>query len=237
MAGTINFNTELPDANRLQLTEVKHGDLTFHLGFEQGSQEWLEMRSKYITCSNAETLLTRGKNFCIEANRLAAKRITPNGNGYAERGHAIEAEMRDELNAFLEPMGMRLETCAFITNAKYPDAGYSPDGLIVPLDKPCWWEEDFIPVEFKAYNDVVVRQVGGVKQEVVTNKHLKATKDFDEVPLLARAQCQMEMLMTDTDTLCLVLANPDAVDGEDRLKVWWVKRDGLICQRLIQKLS
>lgn len=222
---------------KTNIKTINVGDLTFHFGIEQGSQEWLDLRSNYVTCSNAATLLTRGKNFCLEANRLAMKRTTPNGNSYADRGHVIEAETRDDLNAFLEPIGMRLETCAFITNSQYPAAGYSPDGLIVPKDSANWWEEEFIPVEFKAYNDVVIRQINGVKTEVHTNKHLKATEDFENVPLLARAQCQMEMLLTGADTLCLVLSNPDVVGDEEKVKVWWVKKDEKIQQRLIQKLS
>lgn len=224
----------LPLTHSIQ--QVTNGDLTFYLGIEQGSQEWLDLRSKYITCSNAATLITRGKNFCLEANKKSMERTTPNGNSYADRGHVIENDTREELNAFLKPMGMRLETCAFITNKKYPGAGYSPDGLIVPLKSVCWWEEDFIPVEFKAYNDVVIRQVDGEKKEVRTNKHLKATKDFENVPMLARAQCQMEMLLTGTDMVCLVLSNPDAVEGEDKVKVWWVHKEELIQERLIKKL-
>lgn len=220
-----------------KLENIKVGDLTFYLGIEQGTQEWLKLRANRVTCSNAITLLTRGKNFCLEANKLAMERITPNGNTYAERGHVIENETRDELNAFLKTHGLRLETCTFITNDKYPDAGYSPDGLIVPLNSERWWEGDFIPVEFKAYNDVVTRQVNGEKVKVKTNKHLKATQNFDDVPLLARAQCQMEMLLTGANKLCLVLSNPDAEAGEERVKVWWVEKDDTIQSRLIQKLS
>lgn len=222
---------------KAKISNVKVGNLTFYFGIEQGTQEWLELRANRVTCSNAATLLTRGKNFCLEANELAMKRMTPNGNTYAERGHVIEAETRDELNVFLRPLGLHLVTCTFITNDKYPNAGYSPDGLIVPLGKPCWWEEPFIPVELKAYNDVVIRQVNGVKTEVQTNKHLKATEDFENVPLVARAQCQMEMLVANADQVCLILSNPDAVEEEDRVKIWWVHKEQEIQDRLIQKLS
>lgn len=220
-------------------TIIKSGKLTFYFGIEQGTQEWLELRRGRVTCSNALTLLQRGKNYCLEANDLAAARLTPNGNTYAERGHVIEAETREELNAFLQQHGLKLETCTFITNDDYPMAGYSPDGLIVPIGNEKWWESrEFIPAEFKAYNDVTVRQgEGGEKVLVHTDKHLKATKNLDDVPTVAQAQCQMEMLIMEADKLCLVLANPDATNGEDRVKVWWVNRNEKICNRLIQKLS
>lgn len=218
---------------------VKVGKLCFYFGVEQGTQEWLNLRKGRVTCSNALTLLQRGKNFCLEANELAAKRITPNGNAYAERGHVIEHETREELNAFLQPYGLKLVTCTFITNDDYPDAGYSPDGLIVPLHVADWWNYgEFIPAEFKAYNDVTKRQdSSGNLVEFRTDKHLKAIKDVDNVPTVAQAQCQMEMLMLDAKKLCLVLANPDAEHDEDRVKVWWLDRDEKICNRLIKKLS
>lgn len=223
-----------------KISKVKAGKLTFYFGIEQGTQEWLELRKGRVTCSNALTLLQRGKNFCLEANDLAARRTSPNGNTYAERGHVIEYETREELNAFLQPLGLKLVTCTFITNDDYPNAGYSPDGLIVPLNVVDWWNYDgaFIPAEFKAYNDVTIRQDSeGNKIKVRTDKHLKATKDKGEIPTVAQAQCQMEMLIMEANQVCLVLSNPDAVKGEDRVKMWWIDRDEKICSRLIQKLS
>lgn len=219
-------------------TIIKAGKLNFYFGVEQGTQEWLEMRKGKVTCSNALTLLTRGKNFCLEANELAANRITPNGNSYAERGHVIENETRDELNSFLRKFGLQLVTCTFITNDDYPDAGYSPDGLIVPLDVKNWWNlKEFIPAEFKAYNDFTVREKGGEKVLVQTDKHHNAVNSFDDVPLACKAQCQMEMMMVESPKLCLILSNPDAQVDEERVKVWWVDADPLIQQRLIKKLS
>lgn len=217
---------------------IKSGKLTFYFGVEQGTQEWLDMRKGRVTCSNALTLLTRGKNFCLEANNLAANRITPNGNGYAERGHVIESETREELNSFLQKFSLKLETCTFITNDDYPDAGYSPDGLIVPLFAEKWWESGhFIPAEFKAYNDFTIRQKDGHQIVVQSDKHHHAVQNFDQVPLVAKAQCQMEMLMVGAEKLCLVLANPDAQDEYERVKIWWVDQDEKIRNRLIEKLS
>ena len=222
-----------------EFKRVSSGKLTFYFGVGQGTQPWLDLRKGRVTCSNALTLLTRGKNFCKEANRLAAERLTPNGNTYAERGHVIEEEARNALNAQLAPLGYRLETCDFITNDDYPDAGYSPDGLIVPIDSVNWWEEEeFIPAEFKAYNDVTERQgKDGEVVQVRTDKHRKAAESLDGVPLVARCQCQMEMLMTGASECFLILANPDAVGDEPKIAHHIIKRDEKVCERLAKKLT
>lgn len=213
--------------------------LTFYFGVEQGTQEWLDLRANRVTCSNAYKLLTRGKNFCIEDNRLAAKRLTPNGNQYAERGHVVEEEARNEFNKLLEPQGYRIETCTFITNDDYPEAGYSPDGLIVPLDVEDWLEAgEFIPLECKAYNDVVERWDKEAKRyvQVRVDKHLKAVEDYNNVPISARMQIQMEMLMVGAKTLVLLLANPDADDAH-KVHFHYVQADEKIQEKLSQRLS
>lgn len=222
-----------------KIKKVKHGKLTFYFGIEQGTQEWLDLRVGRVTCSNALTLLTRGKNFCLEENLLSAERLTPNGNGYAERGHVIEDEARELLNKNLLPFGMKVVTCAFITNDDFPNAGYSPDGLIVPADMENWWEcDELIPAEFKAYNDVTERQdENGEKVLVRSDKHKKAALNVNDVPLVARCQCQMEMLISQAKEIYLILANPDAQGDEPKVAHHVIKRDEAICNRLIEKLS
>lgn len=218
-----------------ELRTVKAGRLTFHFGIEQGTQEWLDLRAGRVTCSNAMMLLAKGPLACIDENRRAAERMTPNGNSYADRGHAIEDEMREQLNASLREQGMEIKTCTFITHDDYPGAGYSPDGLIVPLDDADWMErDDFIPVEFKAYLDET-EDTKGEKHDV--QKHAKACEDLEEVPLYARLQCQMEMMMCDAKELFLVLANPDAGEGVPKVKVWNIARDENVIKRLQMKLA
>lgn len=217
-----------------EVTAIKAGKLTFYYGIEQGTQEWLDLRAGRVTCSNAMLLLAKGPLACIDDNRRAAERKTPNGNSYADRGHVIEDEMREQLNASLRAQGMEIKTCAFITNSDYPGAGYSPDGLIVPLDDEKWMErDDFIPVEFKAYLDETEDSKGKHDKQ----KHAKACEDFEEVPLYARLQCQMEMMMCEAKELFLVLANPDAAPGVPKVKVWNVKRDENVITRLQVKLA
>lgn len=249
-----------------EITTKKTGDLTLYFGIEQGTQEWLELRKGRVTCSNAQLLMSTGVKRCIAENERAADYIRPNGNSYAERGHVIEFESREELNeklSLLDPP-LEIQTCTFITNSKYPIAGYSPDGLIVHKDDENWVKGGgFIPVEFKAYNDVVertydvdtpsnpyhikknegeyivdeyVNDEGAKVGKVYVGKHEKACKSLDNVPLVARCQMQMEMLMCDAKELFLVLANPDAKEGVPKVHIHHVEKDPDMCARIVAQL-
>ena len=247
-----------------EITTKETGDLTLYFGIEQGTQEWLELRRGRVTCSNAEKLLTNGYKTALLENERAADYIRPNGNDYAERGHVIEYEMREQLNEKLSASNLEIQTCTFITNKKFPGAGYSPDGLIVHKDDENWVKGGgFIPCEFKAYNDVVVRkkdeetpsnpyhikksegeyivkeyrnEEGVAVADVYVGKHEKACKSLDKVPLVARCQMQMEMLMCDAQELFLVLANPDAKEGVPKVHIYNVKKDDEMRARLVAEL-
>lgn len=203
------------------MIKVEQGKLTFYYDLVQGTQEWLELRMGKVTCSNALMLMNKGKNACIEANRLASIRITPNGNFYAERGHVIEHDLKEAYNAELKESGLTLAECGFITNSDYPDAGYSPDGLICPiLSDGCVDTDDIQALaEFKAYNDIVIRNEGTPQEEkVLTGKHRLACKDILKVPPQAIAQCNMAMLLTESDLVYLFLCNPDAAETDKMIK-------------------
>lgn len=207
------------------------GKLSLYFGIEQGTQEWLELREGKITCSNAKTLLYRGKRACLDANKRAAGRLRPNGNAYAERGHVVENEAKLKFNDLIAERGLRILDCTFVTNSDFPDAGYSPDGLIVDMndDDPC----EFIPLEVKAYNDYVERN----GKQVYVGKHTKAVDDFKNVPMDAFYQMQMEMLIVDAPMVFLLLANPDCDDASKRVKLWEVKRDEMVIGRLREILN
>lgn len=207
------------------------GKLTFYFGIEQGTQEWLNLRKGKVTCSNAMRLLASGVNACLDENKRAAERISPNGNSYAERGHVIEAESKEAFNRYIAPMNLRIMDCTFVTNSDYPNAGYSPDGLCCELndDDPC----AFIPLECKAYNDYVERN----GKTVFVGKHLKAVESLDNVPLSARMQCQMEMMIMEADHVILMLSNPDCDDKSKAVKLWTIDRDEEVIARLQEKLK
>lgn len=234
----------------------------------QGSQEWLDLRRGKVTCSNALTVMNRGLNACLKANDEAALRLTPNGNAYAERGHVVEHEYKEEFNeVLLSDQGLKLEECGFITNDKYPNAGYSPDGLII--------EEatgDLVSfAEFKAYNDITRDERTGKLR--LSCKHRNACRDKLLVPPECIAQCNMAMLITETEYMYLFLCNPDAKKTNDYIinllheidtghgtpeivnqlkkavpdgdygwkvpatKIWLIERDQKICDRIISGLS
>ena len=205
------------------------GPLHLYDGIEQGSQEWLELREDKVTCSNAYDLLVRGPLFCMKKNRTAATRLTPNGNSYADRGHAIEADVKRLFNNTMAQSGYEIADFTFMTNDFFPSAGYSPDGLIVDGDGDSNFC-NFIPVEVKAYNDVTTNPRTGETR--TPNKHIKAVESFDNVPINAQCQVQMEMLLTGADRMFLLLANPECVDKEKRFKVWTVNFDPIIGKRL-----
>lgn len=200
---------------------VEQGKLTFYYDVVQGTQEWLELRENKVTCSNALMLMNKGKNACMEANRLASIRITPNGNFYAERGHVIEHDLKQAYNDELKDDGLVLEECGFIMNEDFPDAGYSPDGLICPLMLDGTGDVKHIQAlaEFKAYNDIVIRNEHTPQEEkVLTGKHRLACQDILKVPPQAIAQCNMAMLLTESDLVYLFLCNPDARETDLMIK-------------------
>lgn len=191
-----------------ELKKVSQGKLTFYYGIEQGTQEWLELRADKVTCSNADVLCSHGKSFAKEVNRQHALRATPNGNRYAERGHVLEAEVMGLLEGQFNNEHYELMTCSFITNSDYPDAGYSPDGVI--MDKETG--KFIMPVEIKCFNDTVVTW-DKEERQLVNNykwKHADCCANIMNVPIENRLQFEMEMLITETKQLLVVLYNPDA---------------------------
>lgn len=222
--------------------------------YAQGSQEWLDARVGKVTCSNALFLLEKGKQACLIKNADAANRITPNGNTYAERGHALEHEVRELLNAQLAEKSLVLVETGMLTNDKYPDAGYSPDGLIKHPNDP---NDKFLAIaEIKSYNDVVEKSAknlhlkkdehivkkyfnesGEPMASVYVGKHAKACESYDNVPLEARMQIQMELLISEASCCYLILYNPDATDDAPIVKIWTVEPDSIIQQKLKEKLS
>lgn len=188
--------------------KVKQGKLTFYYGIEQGTQEWLDLRADKVTCSNAEILCAKGKRAAKEVNRQHAARKTANGNEYAERGHTLEDEIRERLEAVFNNEEHELVTCSFIMNEDYPDAGYSPDGIV--RDKKTG--KFIAPIEIKCFNDVTKSWNPRAKDFDIRikNKHKECCENVKNIPLENRMQFEMEMLLTETEQLIVVLYNPEA---------------------------
>lgn len=203
--------------NAQKIRTVKQGKLTFYYGIEQGTQEWLDLRANRATCSNAKAVCEKGVKYAIEINRQHAARKTPNGNQYAERGHVLEDEIKERIQQAFETEDLELVSCSFITNDDYPHAGYSPDWLIVNK-----WTGKFVaPIEIKCFNDKTERfdkKTGEVK-EFEKWKHKECCEDVRNIPLENRMQFEMEMLMTETEELLVILYNPDAEEGVPQFKM------------------
>ena len=85
---------------------------------EQGSPEWKALRKPLWTGSRAIRLL-QGKPFTPESDF--------EGNQYTRRGQALESVAIAEYERLCRQKVRRI---GFITNTVYPNAGYSPDGMI-----------------------------------------------------------------------------------------------------------
>lgn len=200
-----------------KIRTVKQGDLTFWYGIEQGTQEWLDFRKNYATCSNAGLLCDKGIKSAFECNRQHAARKTPNATEHTERGHELEAEVKEILGRYFNNDTQALiDDCSFITNSKYPRGGYSPDGIIIDLET----QEFVAPVEVKCFNDWTWRDNGkGGKVKHYSWKHKECCEDIKNVPYEIQMQFEMEMLMTDTNQLVVVFYNPDAEGDVPIIKI------------------
>lgn len=84
----------------------------------QGSEEWLYLRTKYVTGTDISTLLSRG--------RVGPKSTATFRTEWTDRGHDLE----DYAISLFEKMHMvDVLRPGFVTNGKYPGGGYSPDGI------------------------------------------------------------------------------------------------------------
>ncbi|MDP4226023.1 MAG: YqaJ viral recombinase family protein [Bacteroidota bacterium] len=93
---------------------------------DQNSEEWLELRKGKVTASNAYILLKKGVNAAIAANNGES-----GGGFYAARGHILEEEA---IEIYQEVTGKKVHKVGFITNDKYPNCGWSPDGWDVAVE-------------------------------------------------------------------------------------------------------
>lgn len=166
---------------------------------EQGSVEWHKLRDGLYTGSNADKLLRFGKIPYSQSTNQAWS-----GNFYTRRGHTLEEEAI-ELYEIIKKV--KVDRPGFVTNTRYKDCGYSPDGLLPDRT-----------IEVKAFNPV---------------KHFNMRDDLS-FEILAQSyfgQVLCERTMTD-----VLLYNPD-VDAKDSLFIITVKAKRAIhsnIKRIIQ---
>lgn len=141
----------------------------------QGTPEWHELRNGKVSATDAYDLL-HGKP--IEEILFAKQNNSFRGNYYTRRGHILEDEAKSIYSEIYEP----LENFGFIENDKYPNAGFSPDGVTVSRTGL---------VECKAFNE---------------KRHLAVFKNLDAHIL---AQIQFQLFISEFDWCDLVLYNPE----------------------------
>lgn len=103
---------------------------------EQGSDEWFALRKGRITASNAAALLLRGVNAAILKNSNDSV-DTNNGGFWSNRGSTLEPEA---IELYEQIKDVKVERAGFVTNDRYPRAGYSPDGWDPIIEVKCFAE-------------------------------------------------------------------------------------------------
>lgn len=161
----------------------------------QNTPEWFALRKGLYTGSNASKLLKAVGQAKIAGGILTqyaqAEVSTWRGNATTRRAHTLEQEAID---LFTTITGHKVNRPGFVTNSKYPGAGYSPDGL-----------GDAMTVEVKAFAEP--------RHEAITAK---------TVPLEILAQAHFGQLICEKDLTALLLYNPD-LDAAQALKIIMIK--------------
>lgn len=155
---------------------------------EPGGPEWHALRAPLYTGSNADRLLRFG---LIEYSLNQGASF--GGNFYTRRGHILEDEA---IELYQEIYGHRVlhgREVGFVTNSKWPQLGYSPDGFDVDLD---------VPLEVKAFNEA---------------KHLAMAAG--SVPMKVEAQIHFGQFVWEKKGARLLIYNPDLDDPTLCLKV------------------
>lgn len=123
-ADKISHNNNIPEDR-----PEKEGLIYFD--FEQGSQEWIDLRNKYITASAIGQII-KGSH-TVEYKNLVAEKASGGehrtffGNHATRWGHKYEP-VADMLFEYRNP-GVKIYEYGLISNPKYPKLAVSPDGI------------------------------------------------------------------------------------------------------------
>jgi hypothetical protein len=162
----------------------------------QNSEEWLQARIGKFTGSNAIKLLKHGRT-----DRARVQETEFKGNKWTQRGHDLEPYA---IAAYEQVKDVKVNRPGFITNDKYPECLFSPDGLLEDsvIEVKCFGE--------KRHNDIHIRNIP------------------DEI----LAQVHFGMIMCEKKNATLVLFNPD-LEPKKALKIIKIKRDPRLTKRLV----
>ena len=160
--------------------------ITLHQ-IEQGSEEWLSLREGLYTGSNADKLLKYGKiDYAIShINNFK-------GNFWTNRGHLLETEAIELYQKIKEVDVLKV---GFITNDKYPDCGYSPDGVLGD-----------VLIEVKCFDK---------------DNHMELVRG--DIPFKVLAQVYFGIFICELPVAHLIAYNPKIKEVKDRFKIIEIK--------------
>jgi hypothetical protein len=183
---------------------------------EQGTEEWQQLRADLYTGTGADKLLSYSGQVKIVngvVSSYALSEITGfRGNFHTRRGHKLEDEAL-ELYALITKH--HVSRPGFITNSKYPECGYSPDGLDDDLD---------LPLEVKAFEE---------------SKHMamfNAKRPIGQIPLKVVSQVHFGQFIWEKKGARLIIYNPD-LDAKFALKIIDIRYNRNIQSNFRRKLS
>lgn len=185
--------------------------ITIH-DVEQGTEEWQQLRAGRFTGSSAHKLLKYGARAysMTEASDFA-------GTFHTKRGHLLE----DEAIEVYEAVNKReVQRPGFITNDKYPSAGYSPDGIDANGGATIL-NPRAVLLENKSFSE---------------EKHLALVTGKMPVPLEILAQIQFGLLISGLRLARLIMYHPK-VDPTLAYKVFEFKRRLAVQQRFKELLK
>jgi len=164
--------------------------ITLH-DVEQGSPTWFKLREGKYTGSGAYKLLTRPKqDYFLDEDKDFK------GNFFTERGHLLEPEA---IHLFERIKKIDVLKIGFVTNDKYPDCGYSPDGLL---------------------SNAVIE----VKSFMKPNHTELLKAQAETLPLKILAQVHFGMMICELPVAYLIAYNPKMQEVKDRLKIIEIKQ-------------
>lgn len=173
--------------------------ITLHDTGGQGTTEWHTKRDGRYTGSNTHKLLkTNDRNYAL----THADSFT--GNFFTKRGHTLEDEA---IELYEVIKGVTVDRPDFVTNDKYPKAGYSPDGLVPDRT-----------IEVKAFNE---------ERQTANAKYL-------EMEIVA--QCQFGQLICEKKLTDVLLYNPN-LPADKALVIKTLKRNPAIHANIKRRIA
>lgn len=182
--------------------EPKNNHIHYYDDIQQGTEEWHQLRRNRVTGSIAIKLLSASnpRTFKIPNDSKWA------GNAYTRRGHRLEPEAI-ELYEIIN--NVQVSHTGFVTNDKYPGAGYSPDGYLPDRT-----------IEVKCF---------------MPKHHLECIKHPDTAIL---AQCQFGQLILEKEQTDLIFYCPlDEVAVDDQLVIKNIPKNEKVHKNIINKLK